>query len=301
MERLNFDDLHLFVTVVESKSFSAAARKLGCAKSKVSRTISNIETSYGGQVFYRTTREINLTDMGQKLYAMAQPGIQSIREGLASISQDSVSLRGTIKITAVEDIGIKILTPIIAKFSGIYPLVHFEMLFTQETLDLVKHSIDVALRVGPTSQQTYKTRSIGNIEFIFVASPRYLARFSDTTNPRILPDADLITFHGPTGRRKINLNSGKDSVSLEIKPKFAGTNSDSLLYLARQGIGVAYIPRFVCLDDLKSGQLREIFHGWTGPSRKLNLVTPGTKKPTPLVEAFLKFAATELRITFSAA
>ena len=296
MEQLNFDDLHAFVTVVESKSFSAAARKLGCAKSKISRTISNIETLCGGQVFFRTTREINLTDMGQNLYAMARPGIQNIREGLATFRHDGASMRGTIKITAVEDIGIKILTPIIRKFSERYPLVNFELFFTNETLDLVKHSIDVALRVGPTSQQTYKTRQIGEIDFIFVASPRYLARFSETSHPHILSASDLITFLNPTGRRKITLNAGKDSISLDIKPKFAGTSSESLLYLARQGSGIAYVPRFVCLEDLKSGQLRQIFHRWTGPSRKLNLVTPGGKRHTRLIDLFLKFLHTEIRV-----
>jgi DNA-binding transcriptional LysR family regulator len=285
--------------VVEARSFSAAARKLGVAKSKVSRTLRSLESACGGALLYRSTREVSLTDLGQRLYANALPGIQSLCDGLKTVRQDSATMAGMIKITDVEDIGNIILTPLIVRFAQSHPGAYFEMTYTLEKLDLVEHWIDIAVRVGTTSQQSYRTRKVGGLDFILVATSRYLEKFSEINRPETLAGAAFIAFlqNGQISRQ-ILLSRGRETVALTLKARFKTNILAAILELAQQGLGIACLPRFICKEALRSGELQEVLRGWRTPIRLLNIVTRGKQKSSLVVEAFQKYSVTELSAMF---
>lgn len=300
MKQLDFNELNILVSVVECGTFSAAATQLGVPKSKISRAIHRLEESMGGQIFYRTTREVSLTSLGKRLYAHALPGIQSLRLGLSTALRDSKPMSGTIRITAVEDIGSRILTPLIAKFATMHPQLRFDMIYSLDVIDLVKHAIDIAIRVAPTKQQTYRIRQVGYVEFIFVASPRRIDFTIESVRPTDLATMDLILWHSDSvPSRKITFTRGKESVTCEYQPRFRSTSSESMLAMAKLGLGIAHLPRFFCEEALRSGSVVEICRGWDLGSRPISIVTPARRKSSPSVDTFIQFLAEELTRTFA--
>lgn len=285
MEQLNFDNLNIFVSVVETRSFTEAARQLGTSKSRVSRVISALEESYGGQLFYRTTREVNLTDLGQRLYSLTLPGIQSLRDGLRLATRNESSMTGTITITAVEDLGTVIVTPIIAQLSENHPGLKFNLIFSLDVLDLVKHGVDIAIRSGSTKQQSYRSRKVGDISFTLVGSPRYLERFPDHAKPESLKEMDLIAWHqGAFASHKIKLHKGLLTTEIERTAKFRATSSEAMLALALAGRGVANLPRFMCEKNLRDQSILEVCRGWHQEKRPITVVTPTKRKLSPVVD-----------------
>ena len=285
MKQLNFDDLNIFVSVVQTRSFTEAARQLGLPKSRVSRVIAALETAHNGQLFYRTTREVNLTDIGQRLYALTLPGIQSLRDSLHLAERNELKMTGTINITAVEDIGTVIVTPIIAQLSEQHPGLNFNLIFSLDVLDLVKHGIDIAIRAGATKQQSYRARRLGNVQFVLVGSPRYLEQFPDHERPLSLRQMDLIAWHrGVFAGSKLKLHRGHLTEEIDHPAKFRTTSSDAMLTLALAGRGVANLPRFMCQSHLQDQSLTQVCRSWHQLTRPISIVTPAKRRLSPVVD-----------------
>lgn len=295
MEHIDLNSLNIFIRLAESQSFSETARSLGIQKSKVSRSISSLEESLGNQLFFRTTREVKLTPFGKDLYANCYGGFESIKTGLQKTLDHRETMTGTVRITAVEDIGVYFLTPIIARFGGIYPNVHVDMIYTSEVLDLVKNSIDIGFRVGKVSQRSYRIRKVGTVKFILVAAPNFLSRFNHHISIKNLNEFPLLSFKGyQLDKKKLVLFKNQQKVELSVLPHFQSTSTTALLEIAKSGLGVALLPDFLCRDSIKKDQLISVCNGWHTDEKAFSIVRPSLGKKSPIVDLFANFVVQEV-------
>ena len=289
---LDLNSVRIFIAVVNLNSFSAAASQLGVTKSTVSRAITYLEEYTQSQLFYRTTRKLELTSSGQALYASCRDGFAALDSGLKSSLDMSRQLKGLIRITSVEDIGVALVVPAVAKFTDLYPQVRVDMHFTLDVMDLVQHSIDVAVRVGSTSQLTHRIRKVGQIAFILVASPKYLERFREPPAPADLMTADMIVMQSRKIEHSgITLLKNKEKKILKVLPKFQVESTAAILELAAAGKGIALLPDFTCEDALKKGTLERVCKGWHTAVRDISVVSPSHRKKSPMLDLFTQFLA----------
>lgn len=299
MEQYDLNHLLIFATIAELGSFSAAAKQLGLQKSKVSRAIHNLEMDVGGPLFYRTTRALSLTERGQRALACVSPGLTLLASSLRDLQTGYSDAKGTIRMTAVEDIGVEVIIPLVAKFSEQHPQVKFELNFSYDVKDLVKEGLDVAIRAGSTRHQSFRARTIGKVKFVFVASPRYLERQALSTDPRDLALLDQILWL-QEGRRPqpVTMKRGSQTIKLTLTPKYLLNDSKSMLQLAKLGRGVAQLPEFMCETSIRSGELVKLYPTWDSYETPLTLITPAGQKATPLINKFISFIYDELAQTF---
>lgn len=289
---LDLNSIRIFIAVVNLNSFSAAAAQLGVTKSTVSRTMAYLEGYTQTQLFYRTTRKLELTSAGQALYASCREGFAALDSGLRSSLDLSRQLKGLIRITSVEDIGVALVVPAIAKFTDLYPNVRVEMDFTLDVMDLVQHSIDVAVRVGSTSQLTHRIRKVGQVAFIFVASPKYLERFREPLTPSDLATVDVMAMQSRKIEHSgITLLKNKEKIQVKLQPKFQVESSAALLELAIMGKGIALLPDFTCQELLRMGELEPVCKGWHTANKDISVVTPSHRKKSPMLDLFTQFLA----------
>lgn len=291
---LDLNSVRTFIAVVNLNSFSAAALQLGITKSTVSRAMAYLEDYTQSQLFYRTTRRLELTSAGQALYASCREGFAKLDADLRSSLDLSRQLKGLIRLTSVEDIGVALVVPAIAKFTDLYPQVRVDMHFTLDVVDLVQHSIDVAVRVGSTSQLTHRIRRVGQVSFILVASPKYLERFRGIVTPADLVNADLMVMQS----RKIEhtgvtlfKNKDKEKILLKVQPKFQVESSAALLELAVLSKGIALLPDFTCEEFLRKGSLEQVCKGWHTATKDISVVSPSHRKKSPMLDLFTQFLA----------
>lgn len=295
----DLNHIEIFIRVAELRSFTAVSVALGVPKSTVSRAISHLEEDLKSQLFYRNTRQIELTSLGKMLYANCREQVDALKSGIKNTLDQSRELEGTIRITSVDDIGTVVLTPVLARFAERYPKLTIDMVFTSEVLDLIRGSVDVALRVGKTKQQSYRVRKVGDIEFILVASPRYLERFPRKLLPKDLSDTDFVAFSEfQTEKKGVTLVNGPDTVTVKVPVRFNSTNTASILELVKAGMGIGLLPDFMCSDPLKKETLLAVCKGWHTKSMPVSLVTPAHKKESPAVKLFTDFLYENLKDVF---
>ncbi len=294
MEQLDLNQIRTFVRLVQLGSFTKAAEVLRQPKSRVSRRLAALEKELGVQLIYRTTRQFQLTETGRSFFERAQGLIEGLEALSSEVSDATTEISGLIRITASDDMGVKYLPTLLDEFSRHYPQIRFEVFLSQSFVDLVKESIDVALRIGTLKDSSLKARRVGYLKNILIATPGLLERFRGWDD---VAQLESIPFVGMSNVSKIEVFRVSDGRPVKFKPNFMFTanNPAMLLELALLGKGIALVPEFLCVDHLKSGRLVHIHKTLHGKEIPLHIVTPEQKETPVKIKKFSEFLAKRLK------
>ena len=271
---MDLEPVRIFVHVVQAGGFSRAAQTLGLPKSTVSRSISRLEREAGARLLIRTTRQVSLTETGRRFYEDCLDPVRSIEEARRLLQGRDERMSGVIRITAPDDFGTQVISPIVGMLLREYPGLTFELAYTNEVLDLVRHGYDFALRIGPLTPSRLKARRLGELVPCLVAAPGYLQARPPIRAPRDLADHDCLAIESASFHQSWSLRSGARQVDVAIRPRVLLNQVVSVLGLALQGIGVALLPNHLCREALRAGQLRRVLPAWQGEPIALSLVSP---------------------------
>lgn len=268
--------LVIFARTAELRSFTAAATSLQIPKSTVSRSIKRLEMELKAPLFLRSTRLVEMTPVGQRLYAACVSELTTLSERMRAVLLDQDQPSRRIRITAVEDLGTSVLPDVIAAFAKRYPLIQFELFLTNSPLNLIREGIDLAIRVGKLTQKSYSKRHLGSISFILVASSRYRDRFP-TVTLKDLTNHPLMVLHGysyKNGKLQFENESHKASTAVTIRA--TATNTAALLKMVKRDLGIGLLPDFLCREGLADNSLAHICPGWQMPAQNVSLLYAAT-------------------------
>lgn len=287
---IDLNRTYLFIKIVESGNLSKAAALLNEPKAKLSRNLALLEKELGVQLVYRTTRQFKLTEAGMIFYQSSKEHLNALIDASENLKNNEEEVSGLLRITAPDDIGIHIVTKIVNEFSAIYPKITFELIYTNELLDLVKMGIDVAFRVGNLKDSTLIKKNLGNIEFFLVSSPKYLSRSN------ALNDVEQLSQHQTIGFSSTNssiwkLSSRNKKINLKLKHKIIANNFFVIRDLVKDGNGIGYLPKFICQSQLASGEIVQVLKKWGDEGSPLQIAVPHQKKISHKVRTFMDFAA----------
>src|SRR5437868_1024897 len=145
---MDLNRVAVFVRVVETSSFTAAAHSLGLRKSSVSRGVSRLEDELGVRLLDRTTRKLTLTDAGRAYFDRVREALSFVNDATADVQEMGQEPQGTVRITAVPVFAENFLADILARFVRRYPKIKIELVLTSRSIDLVEAGIDIAVRAG---------------------------------------------------------------------------------------------------------------------------------------------------------
>lgn len=282
-----------FVRVVDLGNFTRAAEAMNERKAKLSRNLAILEKELGVQLVYRTTRQFKLTDIGQQFYSESKKHLENLESSVLKIQNKDQAIQGKIKITAPDDLGRLIITPLIHEFCLQHPKIDFEIYYTNQVLDIVKFGIDVAFRVGRMKDSTLLHKKAGYIELILVASPKYLEKMKAPLAIEELHQHQIIGLVGGD-RLQWRLTSKSGTKTMTLKPHILANSFLAVLEFAILGQGIAFIPRFVADDSLKSGQLTQILKTWTSEGGPVQITLPNQKNIPRNIRLFFDYSAKRL-------
>lgn len=247
--------LPLFISVVESGSMSAAARKLGAPKSSVSRGVAALEAALGVQLLHRTTREVQPTTAGQAFYERARPVVSAYRELTTSLPEQEAEPSGTLRLTTPVDMRLSFVGDVFANFLARYPRVRLEVVPTNRVVDLVAEGFDAGLRVaGKLKDSSLLARRLGSVELSIFGAPRYLAQFG---TPRSLDELEA--------HRWVLFTQLRGLPQQLRKLPAPRVSTDDLLFalgMARAAVGLTILPAHLVHDDVLAGNLVRVVPGW---------------------------------------
>lgn len=279
-------DLHLlslFITVAETASFSAAAKKLGLPKSSVSRGVAGLEEQLGTQLLHRTTRKVSLSTAGAALYERTAPLLASLKDAVGSLPENEQEPAGDLRITAPHDVSATVLADVIARFCARYPAVKVDVRATNQAVDLVAEGIDLALRaVGKTMEDSSLVRrKLASIEIGLFAAPDYVARRG------MLRDLEEAAEHRWVLMRQWRTRPPFNKLAADVH--VLGDDFFFLRQVIRNGGGIGVLPTFLAKDDLASGRLVRVMPKYAEVSGDFMLLYPQTQHVPRKVMAFRDF------------
>lgn len=292
-EDFDLNEMAIFVRVVESGSFTGAAKALGLPKSTVSRKITQLEERLGVRLIQRTTRSLSLTDTGSAYHAHCARILADIEEANTAVTEMQSTPSGTLRITAPVLFGSTALSNIIAEYMELHPLVNIDLVLSDQMLDLVQDGLDVAFRVGHLEDSSLIGRYLGDVKAILCASPAYLERHGKPSHPSEINDHQIITI---SGRDQWSMK-GPDSqdVNINIKPRLKVNDFASLYTLTLSGAGIASLPILIAASAIKNKELTPIMCNWPFEAYPIHALYASNRHLSAKVRSFVDFVIEKVR------
>jgi DNA-binding transcriptional LysR family regulator len=289
---VDLNEILVFARVVQAGSFTAAAAQLGMPKSSVSRKVAELEERLKSRLLQRTTRKLSLTDVGRTYYEYCARIVGEVEDAERAVSSLQELPRGLLRVTA--PINAKFLGPIVSGFLKRYPEVRLELFCTGRAVDLVEERFDIGMRAGPLADSTLIARSLGSVAWFLVATPAYLKKRGRPKSPEDLKQHDCLFFGSGRDTMDLRLQNGDKSVHVTLAARMIVSDLDILAAATTAGLGIALLPAFGCVDDIRARRLERVLRDWNTPSTPVQLVYPSTRHLSPKVKSFVDHVQSQM-------
>lgn len=250
--------LKYFVRVVETGSFTRAAKHFSVPPSSLSRRVADLEAHLGATLLKRSTRAVKLTEVGRTYY-------QEVREILARLDASDEVVgsyqsrpMGRLSISSMVGFGETVLLPLMDEFADRYPEITLDIRLSDELSMLGRDEVDIAIRGGYAPKDRVVAVKLMDNYFVPAASPGYLAAMGIPSHPRDLARHRGLFFRTPQGPSPwiCELDGQRQDVS---PPAALISNAGKwLVEKALQGHGIVMLPRWVLEPYLADGRLTEL-------------------------------------------
>ncbi len=286
---MDLDAIAVFVRVVESGSFSAAARRLGAPKATVSAKVARLEKGLGVSLIQRTTRKMRVTEAGEEYFRHCANAVREVELAEAALQSASGKPSGVLKVTAPVDLGHTLLPRIVHAYAARYPEVSLELLVTNRVIDLVGEGVDLAIRPSRALQDSSLiAQRYFDMGSNLWTSPQYLQRLGTPTHPRDLRRAEFLGF---LARSSLVLTNGRSDVELPISGRIRSDDFETTRALLLSGRGIAWLPDFLAEEAVQAGTLVPALPQWRPKEQAaFHFVYVGRKYGLPKVQAFIQTA-----------
>lgn len=282
---LKLDGVAAFVAVAEAGSITAAARRMGLAKSVVSERLAELERTVGARLMQRTTRKLSLTENGLTFLARGQRLLREAQEAMAEIAERDSALAGPLRLSAPVSFGTLHLGPALYPFLLAHPRIELTLDLDDRFVDAAADGFDAVLRHGPVHDTRLTARHLASSRRLLVASPAYLAAHGRPTDL-----ADL-------GRHRAVLYANRDSDwrfrgvpdTVVVRPQAAMRVNNGLMMrsAALAGVGLTLLPTFLVHAELAAGTLEMVDVGLEAEGAQIHMAYPRAHGPAAKVRALV--------------
>jgi DNA-binding transcriptional LysR family regulator len=249
--------LTMFVAVAQAMSFRKAAIAQGVSPQAVSKAVRQLETHLGLKLLHRSTRQLSLTEEGEHLFQHASLGMHMLNEALQGLEQSRQGMDGKIRLAAPLAFGNRVLMPLIAQFQALHPDIHFDLLLSDDFVDIVSLRIDIGFRTGLSPERNVISRKLGEIVSVVCAAPAYIEKFGMPKDIRDLQTHRCTAFlHPHTGKElpwEILVNDEIDYIHVPSVARF--NNIEAEIEAVKRGLGIGQLSEYLIAQELASGAL----------------------------------------------
>ncbi len=286
----------MFVAVMETGSFTAAADRLGTSSGQASKLVSRLESELGVRLLNRTTRAVSATEAGQAYFGRLRPLLDEFDNLDASIRDASHTPRGRLRLTAPLTFGALELAPTLNAFALRYTQIELDVSFSDRVVNLVDEGYDMAVRVGRPSESSLVARKLCDVRIVVVAAPAYLEHRGEPQTPGDLSRLECIidtNFKEP-GRWPFRDDRG-DPVSADVSGRIRYSNAEACLNAAEAGLGLACVPSFVTGEALRAGRVRRVLQAFEPDPYAVHALYPHSRHLAGKVRALVDFLVERYR------
>lgn len=282
----------VFAKVVEAKSFSAAAQRLGTSKSSVSKQVAHLERTLKARLLNRTTRRLSLTETGAAFYEHCSRMLAEAEAAELAVSRLHAAPRGVVKVTVPAAFGHLQVAPGIPDLIARYPELAVQIVMNDRPVDLAEEGFDVAIRLTEQPPPNVVARKLMTVHWIVCAAPAYLQRHGAPGSPQDLKGHNCLFYSFLESSSEWRFRSGQGEMKVRVAGNFTANNSEAIREAALKNLGIALLPSFIVNADLREERLKQVLAGHDVEGAVANdvyaLFLP-TRYLSPKVRAFVDF------------
>lgn len=285
------EPIAIFTHVARAGSFSAAARRLGISKSKVSTQVADLEHKLGVQLIQRTTRSLSLTEAGTLLYKQGEELLRDAEQSVASVHNLNDATRGVLKVGISQSFGTMHIIPALPAFMEKHPELELQISLLDHKVDVVNEGLDLLLTMSEQLPLGMVARPLMKCQFILAAAPEYIAKHGTPERPDQLVNHNCLVYHGEWHEHSVwQFQKAEDYCEIGVTGNFRVDNAPALKSAAISGLGIVYLASYLLEGEIESGRLVPILRDWRLTHHlPLQAVYPRRKHLAPKVSAFIEF------------
>lgn len=281
-----------FVRVVETGSFSAAARQLNVGQPAVSKTIAQLEERLQVSLLIRSTRGLTPSEAGQRFYDRARASILEAEEAELAARGAGAGLSGVLRLAAPTTFARLHVVPALPRFLERHPELSIEVILDDRLIDLVAEGVDLSLRLGALADSTAVARRIGSGGRSVMATPDYLARRGLPQTPADLAGHEAVV-HTQLPDGWFFSRDGA-AVSVTVSGRLRVNAAEGVRAAVLAGAGLTVASDWMFGPELQSGEVVRVLEAWSLPRIELWAVHPAGRMITAKARVFTDFVEAAL-------
>jgi DNA-binding transcriptional LysR family regulator len=277
-----------FVYVVETGSFSAAARRLNVGQPAVSKTIAQLEARLAVRLLLRSTRGLTPTEAGLAFFERARRALEEADEADAAARNAASGLTGNLRVCTAVTFGRIHIVPHLAPFLEQNPGLNIDLMLDDRNVNLVEEGVDVALRMGTLNDSGLTARKIAECRRVVLGTPAYFKKNGEPTSPSDLCKHQAIVYTlGGNANWSFKKAEEEQSVIINGRLRISAAEGLRAAVLSHQGLTMA--SQWMFEPELASGAVREVMREWTLPNQDLWAVFPTGRMTSAKARAFVEY------------
>jgi DNA-binding transcriptional LysR family regulator len=293
-----FDALQAFARVVETGSFTKAARALDVSNTTVTQLVQQLEAQLRVKLLHRTTRQVRVTDDGAAYYERVVRLLADLEDADTSLSNAAAALKGRLRVDVPSPLARLVLVPALPDFHARYPEIQLHLGVSDRMVDVIGDHVDCVLRGGELADSTLMARRVGALPMGVYAAPAYLQRTGRPAQPRDLADEPhrIVGYLRWRSGTVAPLSLQRDGETVALLGRHALAVDDGNAYLAAgvAGLGALWLPRYIAAPHVARGELVPLFDGWQVDPMPLNVAFPPNRHVSAKLRTFIDWVAAVL-------
>ncbi|ROL92943.1 LysR family transcriptional regulator [Pseudomonas chlororaphis] len=290
-----FQEMQVFISVAQEQGFAAAARRLGLSAPSVTRAVAALEQRIGTQLLTRTTRNVLLTEAGQRYLEDSRRILAELQDAESSAAGIHALPRGQLTITAPVLFGELFVTPLMVDYLERFPEVSINALLVDRMVSMVEEGMDVAVRIGELPDSGQHAMRVGEVRRVICASPAFLARHGRPRHPQELRQAPVIAPSSIGQSRSWLFDDNGTPLNIRPEPRLVVTANQAAISAACLGLGLTRVLSYQVAGKVAAGELEIILAEFELAPLPIHVVYQGGRKAPARVRSFVDFAVQALR------
>ena len=288
---LDLEDIRLFVTVADLKSFTAAGEKEQYPKSSISRRLRKLEDQLGARLLERTTRSIALTESGELFYERAVQILNEVEVTEQLLAGDQLQPQGLLRICAPDEFIRRSLQAPILEFAREQPQLRMEIMTGTVGQHLLGDHLDLMIHIDAPEDSSFIARPITSATTNYYASPDYLREHGEPRKPEdVLDHRCVVENRNPTKIVNHWFFPEESGVrELAVEAHYSADTTYLSQAFTEQGQGIALLPDHSCREAVEAGRLVKLFDGAYEVEHTLYAIYPSRRHVPAKVKVFLDF------------
>jgi DNA-binding transcriptional LysR family regulator len=290
-----FQEMQVFVAVAQESGFSAAARRLGLSAASITRAVSALEQRIGTPLLVRTTRNVYLSEAGQRFLEDCRHILADLQEAEDSAAGSHTQPRGLLTITAPVLFGQLFVTPLIVDYLQQFPEVSINALLLDRVVNMVEEGVDVAVRIGELPDSNHHAVRVGEVRRVVCGSPDFLARHGRPQRPEDLERIPVVASSAIGQVKSWTFVDAGQALAIRPAPRLVVTANQAAITAACQGLGLTRVLSYQVAANVAAGELEIVLADFELPPLPIHVVYQGGRNAPARVRSFIDFAIRVLR------